>query len=359
MIIVGYNRIKGKEYFGGGLAVAEKKTKTLAEHIAELKLNPEQVEFLSSYSKLRAARRFEQEALRLVGKPELIGDWIYAGYYDTGYFGGGRCSRGHTLRYVHTAKNKVTNEEVNFGIKCVTDFFNLNPTVLKLVQQGVAETSREIIESLEKLREFKTFEAYIKKTDIAFKYEQVKTKIPRNDSIQEMIRVGEMGAFLELKLPLPNWFEYRINNVFAREWAKKNNKWLKENPQYEELIINCKTLICDHKFQTEHANLWETINNIVNWMYEKQKLSPAQIGRLEKLAAIDYQEVDQLVAELKLLPDSVYKAQYEVGMVKDITKNYYDWGLTPKQVEVLRKTHKRYQTTIEQIQLGQLEEAAS
>lgn len=68
--------------------MAQKVNKTLGDYINDLGLTPEQVEFINSYSEMRAASRFEREALRIVGKPELIGDWVYGGYIDTGFHGG-------------------------------------------------------------------------------------------------------------------------------------------------------------------------------------------------------------------------------------------------------------------------------
>ena len=57
--------------------MAEKKNKTLSDYLSLLSLTPQQVEFIDSYSRIRAATRCEREALRLVGSPELIKDWVY------------------------------------------------------------------------------------------------------------------------------------------------------------------------------------------------------------------------------------------------------------------------------------------
>ena len=326
--------------------------KTLSDFINLLGLTEQQVEFINSYSRIRAAKRFEREALRLVGSPELIKDWIYEGYKDTGFHGGGKCSRGHRLRYVHFAKNVKTKETVNFGSTCVADFFDLDPMILKLVQQGVMETNFMILQSLKKLEQYKGFNGYIQHTDIAFKLEQVRTILSSETKgdLVELMKIGEMDSFLQEKLPLPDQYEYRINRAYARHFNTKNHEFLRKNPQYVNLVGCAKELVIDTIFKNNHNNIWTKINDIVKFLNERDFLSPSQISILTKMSSTNYQEMDEVLDDLALIPTTEFNS-WEAKIIDDISKGYKDWGCSDKQTAVLKKIHKQYGSKIEQIKI--------
>lgn len=97
------------------------------------------------------------------------GLWHYAGFIDTGYFGGGYCTLGHKLRYMHLAWDVKesdiettffgdnydvdfdnilnSNNIILFGIKCITDFFEVD----KECMQNLLRAQRESLKEMEDL----------------------------------------------------------------------------------------------------------------------------------------------------------------------------------------------------------------
>lgn len=94
------------------------------------------------------------------------GMWHYAGFVDTGYDGGGYCTLGHKLRYMHLAwdvsvsdiettffGDQYTNDfedliESNnciiFGLKCISDFFEVNSDCTKALQKAQRESLKDM-----------------------------------------------------------------------------------------------------------------------------------------------------------------------------------------------------------------------
>lgn len=73
----------------------------------------------------------------------LNSEWVFAGYKDYKYFGAGCCSLGHPLRYGYFAKNKKTGEVIQFGIKCLSDFFEVKEEVMKALNKLARELQEE------------------------------------------------------------------------------------------------------------------------------------------------------------------------------------------------------------------------
>ena len=104
-------------------------------------LSKEQKEVIKGYMRFRSKKLFKE----LTGKTKLsvnrmtklyqlkgdVDDWVYDGVEDTGYFGGGVCTLGHTLRYEHYAYSKTLNERIIFGTKCMSDFFDTNESTIR------------------------------------------------------------------------------------------------------------------------------------------------------------------------------------------------------------------------------------
>lgn len=94
------------------------------------------------------------------------GLWHYAGFVDTGYFGGGYCTLGHKLRYMHLAwdvtvsdietaffgqdYDKNFEDAVNsnncivFGLKCIGDFFEVDSECMKALQRAQRESLKDM-----------------------------------------------------------------------------------------------------------------------------------------------------------------------------------------------------------------------
>lgn len=63
-------------------------------------------------------------------------DWQFAGVWDTGFMGGGKCELGHTLRYEYYAvpsTNDIGDDtnRIVFGEHCASDFFNIPEEQMK------------------------------------------------------------------------------------------------------------------------------------------------------------------------------------------------------------------------------------
>jgi hypothetical protein len=323
----------------------EEKKRSITEFINDLNLNDAQKIFIDKNSKLRTTKRFEEEALKLVGSPELIEDWVYAGYHDTGAFGNGRCSRGHALRYEHYARNKITDEVVIFGIKCVTDFFNLTPMQLKLIQQGVVETNNEIYEVLETLEKYGSFEAYEQARDLNNKLSLIK-KQPKD--------ITEINDFIAVKLPLPYRLERQISTIWNQEYSDREYaQFIKDHPEIRNLLVNAQVLSENVTFEFKHSKIWEKINDFVKYIKKYKKISDGQIALFTKLTSVDYDQIDVKINDITKLNGQYFikTAKYnEAEMFESLTTQYEQWGLTQNQVNVIVKMHARLAKYIDQIE---------
>lgn len=318
------------------------KKKSISEFISDLGLNDLQKDFLNKFSKLRTAKKFEIEALRLIGRPELVKDWCYDGYKDTGSMGQGRCSRGHALRYEHYAKNIITEEVIVFGIKCVTDFFNLTPQQLKLIKQGVAETNQEIYQILEKFTKYKTFEQYEKDNMIEHKLNII-SKEPKH-----LLTIID---FLNHKLPLPDILEDEVNKIWRSESSDTDFiEFLNQFPDLRELVIKAQLIDDNSQFKQKHSKIWKKIHDITSYLHKYKNISSGQMGLFKKLLSVDYDLIDQLVLDLRMVNKTHYiqNANYnELDLLKSFMVQYEDWGLTEHQVNIINKIHKRLSKYIE------------
>jgi hypothetical protein len=318
------------------------KKKSISEFISDLGLNDLQKDFLNKFSKLRTAKKFEIEALRLIGRPELVKDWCYNGYKDTGSMGQGRCSRGHALRYEHYAKNIITEEVIVFGIKCVTDFFNLTPQQLKLIKQGVAETNQEIYQILEKLTKYKTFKQYEKENMIEHKLNLI-SKQP-----QHLLTIVD---FLNHQLPLPDILENEINKIWRSESSDRDFiEFFKDFPELRELTIKAQVIDDNSKFKERHLSIWKKIHDITSYLHKYKNISSGQMGLFKKLLNVDYDLIDGLISDLRLVNKTHYiqNSKFnELDLLKSFMTQYEEWGLTENQINLVKKIHKRLSKHIE------------
>lgn len=127
-------------------------------------------------------------------------DWVYDGCVDTGYFGGGQCELGHALRYEHYAISPSTGREIIFGIKCVSDFFGIDPKRLR----GISKVQDEILEEIKII-------VFIMETDKHNQYIQkyypdlmkvIKALKPNADELFERDWSNQIAKFLQARLPL-------------------------------------------------------------------------------------------------------------------------------------------------------------
>lgn len=94
------------------------------------------------------------------------GLWHYAGFIDMGYKGAGECTLGHPLRYMHLAWDVTvsdietaffgenynedfeqaleSNNCIVFGIKCISDFFEVDKECMRSLQKAQRESLKDM-----------------------------------------------------------------------------------------------------------------------------------------------------------------------------------------------------------------------
>lgn len=94
------------------------------------------------------------------------GLWHYAGFIDMGYKGAGECTLGHPLRYMHLAWDVTvsdiesaffgenynedfeqaleSNNCIVFGIKCISDFFEVDKECMRALQKAQRESLKDM-----------------------------------------------------------------------------------------------------------------------------------------------------------------------------------------------------------------------
>lgn len=146
-------------------------------------MNPAQVKLLKSYYLWFSRRLFTEaekdptfgmkDKTRIAIKTASLnalrnsgGMWKYAGFIDTGYDGGGYCTLGHKLRYMHVAWD-VTQGDIEkvffgddynhdidellesenciiFGIKCVSDFFEVDSECMASLKKAQSDSIKDM-----------------------------------------------------------------------------------------------------------------------------------------------------------------------------------------------------------------------
>jgi len=119
--------------------------------------NDEQVGLLKYYSRYMTKKEFERrrgtarlgisnkKVEKLIILSEGVDDWEYDGFEDTGVMGGGHCSLGHALRYKHYAYSPYLDTSIVFGIKCISDFFDVSESLLHDMKKVSEAIFREIV----------------------------------------------------------------------------------------------------------------------------------------------------------------------------------------------------------------------
>lgn len=166
----------------------------------------------------RARKQAELGQLRNEG-----GLWHYAGFIDTGYDGGGYCTLGHKLRYMHLAwdvtvsdietafwgndyTNKLeeildSNNVIIFGIKCITDFFEVDQECMSNLLRAQRESMKEM-DMMCQVYETNKFDEY--KNDFKL-FEEVMTILAKKNAKAKMagleppIREGLIQFYLKFK----------------------------------------------------------------------------------------------------------------------------------------------------------------
>lgn len=194
---------------------------------------------LKEYSRLRTKEMFNMwyKGYKLPAKPKKVetlielmqglDDWEYDGTVDTGYMGGGMCTLGHSLRYIHYARSASTGAELQFGSTCVSDFFGITPAVIRRIDDCRKDVADEV-----------SFVLYVyendKSTDFRDNLYGDLAEMCSSDIAKDKFK-SVLGAYSKLTnsmlaygYPLPNSLVYRVNK-FRLWYRDEYSKILREN----------------------------------------------------------------------------------------------------------------------------------
>ncbi|MEM4386043.1 MAG: hypothetical protein QXD03_05815, partial [Candidatus Anstonellales archaeon] len=165
-----------------------------------------------------------------VGKAEklakLRGDreWEFAGIWDTGAFGNGRCELGHPLRYVYyavpTDYTDFDLECIKFGETCASDFFNISKEDMdKLVK--TRQIMSEEIEMILDVIVNSSVEVY-RNEKLSLFYDVI-DKLIEKDKLVYMFGKDLARYITEFRvtnLPIPMSMVIRSSSIIARDVRK-------------------------------------------------------------------------------------------------------------------------------------------
>lgn len=83
---------------------------------------------------------------------EMASDWEFAGVCDYGYMGAETCIEGHPIRYAYNVHSPSLGITVPFGVKCVSDFFDVPQVKMSAYKRYFKIAQDELITCLNKGR---------------------------------------------------------------------------------------------------------------------------------------------------------------------------------------------------------------
>lgn len=310
-------------------------------------MSDKQVEVLNRFTQFKSATSTQKKMAEIIGDTEITRNWTYEGYKDTGRKGNDHCSMGHALRYVHFAKNKETKEQIKFGIKCISDFFEITVDKLKMIQEGFVQTNKMVDEIVAKFKKG------------GYRFEEMEMKLSQlNQGIEYQ---EEIAKLLEVKLPLPYQYENEINEIWFKEYnGREFQKFLDENPQYAGIVVMAQMFETSDVFKSKHPILYKKMSDIVKYLNNHKTLSEPQIKLLNKIIMLDTEEIDEILDDLHLVNSSKFKkfGDYnEYVIFLNLERDYNEWGLSIKQVDLLKKIHSKLKKEIDDMKELELAQA--
>lgn len=290
-----------------------------------------QIDVLNKFTQFRSATIFQKRLTEIIGENELVKDWVYDGYRDTGYFGGDKCSMGHTLRYVHITRNIKTGERIKFGVKCISDFFNITVDKLKMLQEGFIQVNKMANNIVEKFREGN------------YNFKEMEDKLSVLEEKPE--HYENIIALLNVKLPLPWQYDNEVNKIWMKEYSSKEfQKFLDENPKYIGIVVMAQLFKSDDSFKKNHPLLHEKMDDIVKFLNKNKRLSEKQIELLNKIMMMDFDTIDSQIKDLSQLNENDFLriGDYnEYNTFRSLVDQYNTWGLSEKQIGLINKIYNR------------------
>lgn len=247
-------------------------------------INPSQREILREFMlhtsrnlfyKIRGNTNFRKSMSKAESLAGLMGDaedWIYYGTEDTGYFGGGVCELGHTLRYKHYAYSEELNKSIVFGSTCMTDFFDVTKELLEAIKRTQVETMLEIqcVLAIRSIRQTKEYHDYYKVDESIMLLNQT---YEENKQHMDSIMITDLqlaDAFYKNELPLPKVLVDYLNN-YCRTIKKlsknnsntnQNNRGITNNQHNSSTTTNTST--SSHEELPSKTDNKDVINNNIS-----------------------------------------------------------------------------------------------
>ena len=170
-----------------------------------------------------------------------IQEWEFAGIWDTGFRGGGKCALGHELRYVYYAvpsdERGNTDAFLPFGSRCSADFFRIDPKDMRILINTANMMSEEI-----------------KNMSVAIVTGQIKAEMQKAELLYAMIRklgsgenvvntfgkkVGEtLLRFIVARLPFPQSLVIEASKQASKDIIAFYNSLF---PEYSDTVVKIMT----------------------------------------------------------------------------------------------------------------------
>ena len=299
-------------------------------------LTEEQVNLLQQFSKVRTLKKSELSMLEAHDGTK----WHYNGCYDTGFFGGGRCSNGHKFRYVYEA---ITDDGVTiqFGEKCITEFFNVSNYIIKSLKDGLVETSKLIKEVVKMVNE---------NENNSKEYKEILSKIDHSKMNPDNLETAK--KLLSVDLPIPYWIEKEIKELYK---AIQFRESLTE--EQEGILVMAEFIL--QEFNSNCNTSWdaETLRSLMGQYEMKNSLSEKQVELLTKIVyrnctkkeEFDENKYNETLEKInKLLRCRMNN--YENDFIRSLFDQLIQRRkLSDKQMEILEKKMYRYRRQISEL----------
>lgn len=278
-------------------------------------LTKEQKDFVKEYFRWRSKLIFQEQkaptslrtklnkAKKLVVLMGDAEDWQYDGTVDTGYMGGGVCELGHSLRYEHYAFSPSQSREIIFGATCMSDFFEVDKSVIDKIVSTQEYIMKEI-KAIVFIMQTGKYEEYKKQTE--YLWDVLKHFKGRfNDQMRNGAGWSAfMGGFEKLKLPLTRSMVKKYEELYSMYEKEKETGSLED--AYNRVL--------------KHMNGYTYDKELVKAVMDKEiKLEIAHVLR-DMLLMKDYGHPFVSKA-FKLIPD-LLKIQKKLEKHMDYPKSF-------------------------------------
>ena len=299
-------------------------------------LNENQIKVLEQFSKKMTIRNTELKIL----KDYDNNNWRYNGYYDTGFFGGGRCTNGHKLRYVYEAIND-NGDIIQFGEKCISEFFKVSDSTMEDIKKGIKETSKLILTIVDMVNNGKNdCEAYKEKMNF----------IGENKRELDHDILYKIETILGAGLPLPWWISSRIDDL--AEKIQNQKEFENSLTEEDQAILVMGKMLLDGTDNDSHIlrSIYGYYNNKGYITRNQLQLAKKLIKKACETTTEDNEKYEELLNKLnKLVECRMISTEKNLicSFKQQLIRNK---RLSERQIEIIEKKMYKYRKQIKDIQ---------